>query len=91
VLFRRTATEAEQDTAVPECGNAKLFEVLGGEAREDPLVDLFVAECRLVLFEAKAPQPEHNVHDGVPQSTQTHDRPNGNGCPDALIRPLKKA
>ena len=25
---------------MPECGNAKLFEVLGGEAREDPLVIL---------------------------------------------------
>ena len=50
---------------MPECANAKLFEVLGGEAREDPLVDLVVAECRLVFFEAKAPQPDHNVHDGA--------------------------
>jgi hypothetical protein len=50
---------------VPECGNAKLFEVLGGEAREDPLVDLVVAECRLVFFEAQAPQPDHHVHDGA--------------------------
>ena len=33
---------------MPECGDAKLFEVLGGEAREHPLVDLVVAECRLV-------------------------------------------
>ena len=34
---------------MPERGDAKLFEVLGGEAREDPLVDLVVAECRLVF------------------------------------------
>jgi hypothetical protein len=38
---------------VAECANAKLFEVLGGEAREDPLVDLVVAECRLVFFETR--------------------------------------
>ena len=50
---------------MPECGNAKLFEVLGGEARQDPLVNLVVAEGRLVLFEAQAPQPDHNVHDGA--------------------------
>ena len=50
---------------MPECGNAKLFEVLGGEAREGPLVDLVVAECRLVFFEAQAPQPDHHVHDGA--------------------------
>ena len=50
-----------------ECGNAKLFKVLGGEAREDPLVDLIVAECPLVFFEAQAPQPDHNVHDGAPE------------------------
>ena len=50
---------------MPECANAKLFEVLGGEAREDPLVDLVVAECRLVFFEAKAPQPDQNVHEGT--------------------------
>jgi hypothetical protein len=34
------------------CGNAKFFEVLGGEAREDPLVDLVVAEYRLLFFKA---------------------------------------
>jgi len=33
--------------------------------REDPLVDLVVAECRLVFFETQAPQPDHNVHDGA--------------------------
>ena len=51
---------------MPECGDAKLFEVLGGEAREDPFVDLVVAESRLVFFETQAPQPDHNVHDGCP-------------------------
>ena len=50
---------------MPECANAKLFEVLGGEAREDPLGNLILAEDRLVPFEAKAPQPNHDVHDGA--------------------------
>ena len=50
---------------MPECGDAKLFEVLGGEVREDPFVDLVVAEGRLVFFKAQAPQPHHDVHDGA--------------------------
>jgi hypothetical protein len=54
---------SSKDTAVPECRDAKLFEVLGGEAREDPLVDLVVAKCSLVFFEAQAPQPDHHVHE----------------------------
>ena len=45
--------------------DADFLQVLLGEVREDPLVDLVVAECRLVLFEAKAPQPDHNVHKGA--------------------------
>jgi hypothetical protein len=45
--------------------DADFLQVLLGEAREDPLVDLVVAECCLVFFEAQAPQPDHNVHDGA--------------------------
>ena len=33
------------------------------QAREDPFVDLIVAECRLVLLEAQAPQPDRNIHE----------------------------
>jgi hypothetical protein len=45
--------------------NPDFLQVLLGQVREDPLVDLVVAECRLVLFEAQAPQPDHHVHDGA--------------------------
>src|SRR5215472_1669468 len=42
------------------------------QVREDPLVDLVVAESRLVFFEAQAPQPAHNVHDGPQASLLQH-------------------
>jgi hypothetical protein len=45
--------------------DADFLQVLLGEVREDPLADLVVAECRLVFFEAQAPQPDHDVHDGA--------------------------
>src|SRR5580704_7362855 len=44
--------------------NADFLQVLLGQVREDPFVDLVVAERRLVLREAEAPQPD-NVHDGA--------------------------
>ena len=33
--------------------NADFLQVLLGQVREDPLVDLVVAECRLVFFETR--------------------------------------
>ena len=48
--------------------DAKLLQVLGRQVREDRLVNVVIAECRLILPEAQAPQPDHNVHDGAPQS-----------------------
>jgi site-specific recombinase XerD len=36
------------------------------QARKDRLVYLILAEGRLILPKAKAPQPDHNVHDGAP-------------------------
>jgi hypothetical protein len=43
--------------------DAKLFQVLVRQARKNRLVYLVLAECRLILPEAKAPQPGHDVHD----------------------------
>ena len=51
---------------MPNGRDAKLLQVLRRQAREDRLVDLVLAECRLVLPEAQAPQPDHDVHDGAP-------------------------
>ena len=43
--------------------NADLLQVFLRQVRKDPFVDLVLAECRLVAFEAKAPQPISEVHD----------------------------
>ncbi len=56
----------EELAAVPERRHAKLLQVVRRQARKDRLVYLIVAECRLILSEAQAPQPDHNVHDGAP-------------------------
>jgi hypothetical protein len=50
---------------VPKRGDAKLLQVLCREVRQNGLVYLVLAEDRLILPEAQAPQPDHNVHDGA--------------------------
>ena len=45
--------------------NANFLQVLMGQVREDPLVDLVVAECRLVFFEARAPAARPRRREGV--------------------------
>jgi hypothetical protein len=46
--------------------HADVFEVLGRQLRQNCFIDRILAECRLVLFEAKAPQPTSEVHDWQP-------------------------
>ena len=48
---------------MPNRGDAKLLQGLVRQARENRLVYVILAECRLILPEAQAPQPDHNVHD----------------------------
>ena len=50
---------------MPECRDAKLLQVFRRQARQDRLVNLVLAERSLILSEAKAPQPDHDVHDGA--------------------------
>ena len=50
-------------TRCPIAGDAKLLQGLVRQARENRLVYVILAECRLILPEAQAPQPDHNVHD----------------------------
>jgi hypothetical protein len=45
--------------------DAKLLQVLVRQARENRLVYVILAEDRLVLSEAQAPQPNHDVHASV--------------------------
>ena len=67
------AARADFPSAVTDRANANFLQVILREAREDPLVYLVVSECRLVSFEAQAPQPIYDVHDDAP-SAGTHDR-----------------
>ena len=53
----------EEHPAVPECRDAKHLQVLSRQALKDRFVYLVFAECSLILSEAKAPQPDHDVHD----------------------------
>ena len=54
----------QQHPAVTDRTNADFLQVLLREAGDDPLAYLVLAECRLVSFEAKAPQP-NRVHVGA--------------------------
>ena len=56
----------EEFAAVPEGRDAKLLQVLRRQVRQDRFVNLVLAEDLLVLSEAKAPQPNHNVHNDAP-------------------------
>ena len=55
---------------VTKRGDTKLLQVLMRQARENRLVYVILAEDRLVLAEAQAPQPDHNVHDSAPLPAQ---------------------
>ena len=64
--LRRAAMASSSFTRCPSDGDAKLLQVLFRQARKYRLVYVILAEGRLVLPEAKAPQPDHNVHEGAP-------------------------
>jgi hypothetical protein len=56
----------QQLHTVPNRNDAKLLQRLVRQAGKNRLVYVILAECRLILPEAQAPQPDHNVHDGAP-------------------------
>jgi len=57
----------QQLTAMPQRRDAKLLQVIRRQARQDRLVNLVLAECRLVSFETEAPQPASEVHARAPK------------------------
>lgn len=61
-----------------ESVDAQFLQVLGRKARQDLFADLVLAECRLMPFEAQAPQPTCDVHDGaqLPLGAQSSSSPN---------------
>ena len=50
---------------MPDGRDTKLLQVLSRQIREDGLINVVLAECPLVSFEAKAPQPSAEVHDNA--------------------------
>jgi hypothetical protein len=58
----QSSNSIEELVAVPQGANAKLLQVLGRQPREDRVVNIVLAEGRLVSFEAQAPQPLPEVH-----------------------------
>ena len=52
---RRVAIASSSLTAMPNCCDAKILQVLVRQARKNRLVYLVLAERRLITFEAKAP------------------------------------
>ena len=80
---------------MPQRGDAKLLQVLVRQARDNRFVYLIFAEDRLILPEAKAAQPDNNVHDNAPQSGMAaHHRAARGECPGNLrgvhLRPSLK-
>ncbi|MGA7373876.1 MAG: hypothetical protein WBW37_14930, partial [Methyloceanibacter sp.] len=59
-------------TRCPTDATPSSFRSLVRQARENRLVYVILAECRLVPPEAQAPQPDHNVHDGRPTIMVAH-------------------
>ena len=43
-------------------GDTQLFQILGGQLSQDPLVDLVLAKRLLVPFKPEPAQPAPNVH-----------------------------
>src|SRR5262249_22155811 len=48
---------------MPKDEDAQILQILGREARKEPCRNGVLAECRLILAEAQAPQPDHDVLD----------------------------
>jgi hypothetical protein len=69
-MYSQSGNGIEQLQPMPNCRDAKLLQGLVRQARENRLVYLILAECRLVPSEAQAPQPDYNVHDGAPTRRQ---------------------
>jgi hypothetical protein len=72
----------QQLHTVPNRNDAKLLQRLVRQARQDRFVYLILAEGCLIPPEAQAPQPDHDVHDGAPQSGGgAYHLPGKRGCP----------
>jgi len=64
--------------------DAKFLQVLRRQVRENRLVYVILAECRFILPEAQAPQPDHNVHNGAHNQRTYNHLLGKRGCPGWL-------
>jgi hypothetical protein len=55
----------QEHPTVTDRTNADFLQILLGEVRKDSLVNLVLTECRLISFEAQAPQPTSDIHGGA--------------------------
>src|SRR5215467_11784364 len=69
---------------MPDNTDAQILQIICRQGRQDCPVDLIFAECRLIPFEAKAPQPTPDVHHRA--LTLAADAPH----PLALLRPRRE-
>src|SRR5262249_15632822 len=67
LVVTQRSDSIEQLEPVTDCSDAELLQDLVRQARQDRLVNLILAECRLILPEAQAPQPDHDVHNERPR------------------------
>jgi hypothetical protein len=47
-------------------GDAKFFQIVGRQLRQDAQIDLVLAESLLVSLQPESPQPAPNIHRVVP-------------------------
>ena len=52
---------------MPDNADAQILQVFRRQARKNRFVNLVLAERSLISFEAKAPQPTSEVHNGAPR------------------------
>ena len=70
----------------PDNSYAKILQVLRCQVRQDRVIDRVLAECSLILSEAKAPQPTSEVHGGALTPPGAHDPPGETTRPGHCFR-----
>jgi hypothetical protein len=63
---RKVSNRFQQQPAMADRGDAKFFQIVGRQLRQDAQVDLVLAERLLVSLQPEPPQPAPNVHRVVP-------------------------
>src|SRR5262249_50251893 len=89
LCIRSERTNGFQELETSTKRKTHLAEMILREIVQDVGVDRVLAEYRLILFEAKAPQPTSNVHDGALTSARRTLSKHAD-APQALLRARRK-